>query len=87
MMHLIPNPTGDFAFVGKVPAPLAFLCSSDKYLEIAAHCGPGLAIKAAKREGGVFKTRSYPTREAALDAALEWAGSSDELAKHYSGAA
>jgi hypothetical protein len=85
MMHLIPTPAGAFAFVGQVPAPLAFVSTDPKYLDYAAQSGPGLASKIAKREGGVFKTRSYPTREAAESAALEWAGSAEELAKHYSG--
>lgn len=85
-MHLIPNPAGRFAFVGSVPAPLAFNCSDPEFLEIAAHSGPGIARKIAARQGGVFETRSFASLADAEAAALEWAGSAEELAKHYRGA-
>lgn len=83
MMHLIPSPSGGFAFVGKVPSALAFVCSDPALLETAAHCGPGFAMKAAKRAGKTFAPRTFETPEAANAAALEWAGSPEELAKHY----
>jgi hypothetical protein len=86
MMHIIPNPAGRFAFVGSVPAPLAFNCSDPDLLDIAAHSGPGFARKVAVKEGKVFETRSFASLADAEAAALEWAGSVEELAKHYRGA-
>jgi len=83
MMHLIPMPAGGYAFVGKVPAALAFYSSKPEYLEYAAQSGPGIARKIAQREGGEFRSLSWPDRAAAEASALEWAGSPEELAKHY----
>lgn len=86
MFHLIPTPSGRFAFVGKVPGPLAYETSDPAYLETAAHSGPGFAAKHAAREGGYFRSVSFATAAAAEAAALEWAGSPDELVKHYAAA-
>ena len=83
MMHLISLPAGGFAFTGKVPADLAFVYEDPKDLDIAAHSGPGIAERIAKREGRIFKSRSWPDRAAAEAAALALAGSPEELAKHY----
>jgi hypothetical protein len=83
MMRLIPTPNGRFAFVGKVPAGLAYRYSNPEYLDIAAQSGPGVAAGIAKREGGTFEAITFVDRADAESAALEWAGSPEELAKHY----
>ena len=82
MFNVLATPAGRFAFVGKVPAPLAFVGYNATDLERAAHVGPGLARKLAAKEGREVRTASWPSREAAIAAALAWAGSHDELAKH-----
>jgi len=82
MFNLLHTPAGRFAFVGKVPNPLAFTGYAEIDLERAAHAGPGLAMKLAAKEGRDFRTATWPSREAAMAAALAWAGSPDELAKH-----
>jgi hypothetical protein len=86
MMHIIKFPVGSFGFVGSVPAPLAFSNLDEDLLEIAAQCGPGFAAAKAKRSGREFKSLSWPSVAEAEAAALAWAGSPEELAKHYRGA-
>lgn len=82
MFSILATPSGRFAFVGKVPAPLAFTGYNETDLEHAALSGPGLAQRIAKREGRDFRNLSWPSREEAMAAALAWAGSPEELAKH-----
>lgn len=66
--HLIQFPSGKFGFVGKVPVELAFEYDSIEDVKIAQHSGPGIAGKIAAREGRVFGTRVWDTKEAALQA-------------------
>ena len=83
MFSILHTPSGRFAFVGKVPAPLAFTGYTEQDLDRAAHVGPGHAMRLAKLEGRPpFTTLSWPSREEAMAAALAWAGSPEELAKH-----
>jgi hypothetical protein len=86
MMYVIPNPAGCFAFVGCVPAPLAYNCNDPELLDVVRHSGPIVARRIALREGKTFETRSWHSLAEAEAAALEWAGSVEELAKHYRGA-
>lgn len=65
-LHVLHNPAGTFHFVGKVPAELAFESSNPDYLKTAAQCGPGFARKIAEKEGGVFKTLTWATKEEAV---------------------
>lgn len=67
--HVIRYPSGKYGFVGKVPASLAFEYESEEDLKNAQQCGPGIAGKIAQREGRIFRTRTWDTEEAALQAA------------------
>lgn len=83
MFSILRTPAGRFAFVGSVPADLAFIHEAQQDLDTAAHSGPGVAMKIAAKEGRVFKPRSWATEAEAWAAALEWAGGDPaELAKH-----
>jgi hypothetical protein len=86
MMHIIKYPVGSFGFVGSVPAPLAFSNLDEDLLEFAAQSGPGHAARYAAKTGREFKSLSWPSVAEAEAAALAWAGSPEELAKHYKGA-
>lgn len=66
--HIIKFPSGKFGYTGKVPVHLAFEYESVADLETARQHGPGLAMKIAKREGRVFRTRAWNTEEAAREA-------------------
>ncbi len=59
--HLIPTPSGRFAFAGRVPKDLAFAASNPDYIATALQCGPGIAQKQAAREGGTFRSLSWAT--------------------------
>ena len=68
---VIQYPSGNWGFVGDVPAVLAYTDGDGnpptaRQLDIARHCGPGFAS---------LKTRSWPTREAALLALEAWQNS------------
>jgi glutamate synthase domain-containing protein 2 len=67
--HIIQFPSGRFGFVGRVPVELAFEYDSIEDVKIAQHSGPGIAGKIAAREGRVFRTRTWDTKEAALHSA------------------
>ena len=67
LLSVIKNPAGTFNLVGPVPAALAFEGDlTEELLSIAKNCGPGFASRTAAREGCVFKTRTWPTAEAAI---------------------
>lgn len=68
MPALIETPNGRWAFVGKVPDALAFESSNPDYIKQAKQHGPGLIEKIAAKEGGVFKNRSFATREEGIAA-------------------
>lgn len=62
--HLIQYPTGRFGFVGAVPADLAYIGTDGQPLTAELYAkvrdfGPGMFRDAVK-------TRTWPTREAAL---------------------
>ena len=69
-LNIIQYPSGRWGFVGKVPHNLAFECSKQEYIDIACNHGVGIAEAIAKNEGGIFKSRSFETLEAA-QAAME----------------
>lgn len=71
-LSIIKTPKGNYMFVGKVPAALAFTFEGkpedyQRALDTAAHCGPGFA-----RHLGL-RCRTFETREAAELAARELA--------------
>jgi len=70
VLNIIQYPSGRWGFVGKVPTALAFEYSDEKYMDIAHNHGEGIAKAIAKNEGGIFKSRSFETLEAA-QAAME----------------
>jgi len=62
---VIRNPAGSYSFCGSVDARLGYICKdgstpTDEQLRNAAQFGPGLIG---------LRTRTYPTREAAIAAA------------------
>jgi hypothetical protein len=63
------QPLAHFGFRGTVPAELAYEYSSPEYLKIALNYDEAFACSAAKRDGGIFKTHSWATREEATAAA------------------
>lgn len=69
---LIKNPAGTYHFVGSVPTEIAFDTNRPDLIEMACHCGPGFAKKAAERTGDYFKTKSWPTADAALAQAKQY---------------
>lgn len=66
---VIKNPAGSYHFVGKVPVDLAYVWSDPDYLRVAHVCDPAFAMRKARAEGGTFKTRTFPTKEEAIEAA------------------
>jgi hypothetical protein len=64
-LHVIKYPSGKFGFVGHVPQVLAHEGSPED-LETARICGPGLARKAAERNGRTFKTLVWETEAEAI---------------------
>ena len=69
---LIKNPVGTYHFVGSVPTDLAFDTDRPDLIEMACHCGPGFAKKAAERTGNYFNTKTWPTAQAALAQAKQY---------------
>lgn len=67
--NVIKFPSGKFGFVGKVPVELAFEYDSIEDVKIAQHSGPRIAGLIAAKEGRVFKTRVWNTKEDALRSA------------------
>lgn len=68
-LHLIKNPVGTFHFVGRVPDCLAYETDRPQAIKDARQFGPGLIIRQAEREGFTFRTKTWATKEAALEEA------------------
>jgi hypothetical protein len=68
-LAVIQYPVGTFGFVGRVPSELAYICNDPELLQIALQHGSGLARGIAKKEGKIFQTRTWATRDEAIEAA------------------
>ncbi len=64
--HVIENPNKTYSFVGSVPAGLAYEYDDEGDIKIALNHGEGIARKIAKRNGRIFKTRVFATKNDAI---------------------
>lgn len=71
-LHCIRFPSGRWGFVGSIPTELAFDYESESDLQIALQCGPGFAMKAAARHGRTFRTKTWDSRDAAIEQARQY---------------
>jgi hypothetical protein len=69
-LTVIQFPSGTWGFVGAVPVELKWITDDPELIRIASDHGAGLARSIAKNEGKVFETCTWPTREAAIAAAV-----------------
>ena len=64
--YVMLNPTGTWSFVGSVPADLAYEGTAED-IAAAAKFGAGIVRQRARRQGRTFRTRTWATRQAAID--------------------
>ncbi len=66
---VIQFPVGTWGFVGSVPLELKWVYDDSESVRIAMQSGEGFARAIAKREGKIFKTCTWQTKEEAIAAA------------------
>lgn len=66
---VIQFPSGTWGFVGSVPLCLKWETDDMELIKVAQQSGDGFARAIAKREGKIFKTCTWQSKEDAIEAA------------------
>lgn len=70
-LHIIDLPNGKFGYTGAVPMDLAYITDDPELFKAVKQCGPGFAAGIAKKEGKIFKSRTFDTAKEAQEFAAE----------------